>query len=62
MREHEAKAWLVRKARDRRWWPTDAGERSVLKELADFAAVATSPGCWAAGSTGRPSDVPRQIG
>eukprot|EP00969_Alexandrium_andersonii_P133325 5896005-Alexandrium_andersonii.AAC.1 len=38
--EHEAETWPQRKSRERRWWPTDGGERAVLKELADFTAVA----------------------
>eukprot|EP00969_Alexandrium_andersonii_P302262 13361167-Alexandrium_andersonii.AAC.1 len=39
-REREAETWLLRKSRDRHWWPTDASEWAVLKEVADFTAVA----------------------
>eukprot|EP00969_Alexandrium_andersonii_P341514 15096068-Alexandrium_andersonii.AAC.1 len=37
--EREAETWLREKSRLRRWWPTDAKEWDVLKELADFTAV-----------------------
>eukprot|EP00969_Alexandrium_andersonii_P041880 1836929-Alexandrium_andersonii.AAC.1 len=37
--ERDAESWLQRKSRERRWWPTDASDWGVLKELTDFTAV-----------------------